>query len=534
VRARLRDRRGPAAPDRAGHRHGAVPPRRRGPARRAARPGAGPALRRHRRRAPPGPLGDLPRGHRGPRDRGGGAPGRAHPGRQGLRGAHRRRAPSGDHRRRRPLQRPQPDPAREGHPLAGGRAADRRGRCPGRPARRHPVLADLHPGRRGAAADGRRPRRAGDPHAPLRPRPRRRLGAAAQPHARPAAEGERGGVRGALRPRRGRRPRRRLVRRVLPAVGPARRRHRRRRRPRAAGGGHHGAAAQRPARVRPRGGRPGRGARAPRRQRPALRGRRDGHRPLRHLRALAGPRVALHRGPPAADHGAPRRAVGADQRARRPARRGLGGATPPDHRHRPPARGAVLPLHRRPRRAARPVAGHGSRAAVRRGAARRRLRRRVHRRAAPDDRPDGGGRRRGDARGAPARGPGRGAAEHRRAGGPAHAVRRPRDRAPLAARGGRTARRRGRRAGGRGRGVRQRGRARLRTGGWHADGADGARRSDGGDERAGQRTVAPRPRGGPRPGHLPDPGVQRPHGRDRRGGWHDGHLPPAPDGGAAV
>ena len=48
------------------------------------------------------------------------------------------------HRRRRPRRHPQPDPAREGHPLAARRPAARRRPRPRRPARRHAHPARVH------------------------------------------------------------------------------------------------------------------------------------------------------------------------------------------------------------------------------------------------------------------------------------------------------------------------------------------------------------------------------------------------------
>ena len=94
--------------------------------------------------------------------RGGGRAGRPDPGRHGLRRPYRRREPRDRHRGRRPCRHPQPDPAREGHPLDARRPAAHRGPRARRAARRHAHPAPVH--RRGPqpAPARRRPRRTGD------------------------------------------------------------------------------------------------------------------------------------------------------------------------------------------------------------------------------------------------------------------------------------------------------------------------------------------------------------------------------------
>ena len=111
------------------HRHGRHPPARAGP-RRAA--GAG---------------------REG--DRGGGRAGRGDPGRQGVRRARGGRAAGDRHRGRRPRRHLQPDPAREGHPLAARRAAGGQGAPDRRAARRQPHPPRVH--RRRAPISSRSP-----------------------------------------------------------------------------------------------------------------------------------------------------------------------------------------------------------------------------------------------------------------------------------------------------------------------------------------------------------------------------------------
>ena len=93
--------------------------------------------------------------------RGGGRAGRGDPGRQGVRGTRGRRAAGDRHRGRRPRRHPQPDPAREGHPLAARRAAAGRGAPDRRAARRQPHAAPLQRGGARPPPAGRRPRGAG-------------------------------------------------------------------------------------------------------------------------------------------------------------------------------------------------------------------------------------------------------------------------------------------------------------------------------------------------------------------------------------
>ena len=214
------------------HRHGGVPAARRGVG-RPGRPGR--------------------QGHRG----GGRARG-ADPGRARLRRPDRRPAPLRRDRGRRPRGHPQPDPAREGHPLAAGRAAAGRGPRDRRAARRHARAPALH--RTGArpAPARRRPRRDRDrARPPARPAPRRG-GDAARDAAGGAAGHPRHRAHRDLPPGGGRRPRgRRLVRRLRARPRTDRARDRRRRRPRRGGRRADGPGADRAARLRARGPRAG-------------------------------------------------------------------------------------------------------------------------------------------------------------------------------------------------------------------------------------------------------------------------------------
>ena len=169
--------------------------------------------------------------------------------------------------RRRPRRHPQPDPAREGHPLAARRAAARRGPRDRRAARRHAHPARLRRRRPRPAPARRRPRRARD-RARARCTSSAGVAEALQrrllPEQLPDVPGSRS--RPATCPRPGGEPRRRLVRRLRAL----RRAHRRGRSATSSGHGvaaaaRDGAAAHRAARLRARrpSARRGRRAREP-------------------------------------------------------------------------------------------------------------------------------------------------------------------------------------------------------------------------------------------------------------------------------